>query len=118
MKLTCIRCPMSCIIEINEREDDVLDIKGYECELGRRYAIEELRNPMRILTTTVAVRNGLHPVLPVKTEREIPKHLILDGIKILSKISVEAPIHYGDIIYSNILDTGVDVIASRDIDAI
>ncbi len=114
MRITCIKCPLSCSIEI-ERRGDVLDVKGYECEIGRRYAIEELDNPMRILTTTVAVRNGIHPVLPVRTEREIPKSLLFDAVEILSNIVVEAPIYHGDIIYKNICNTGVNVIASRDI---
>ncbi|HEC89898.1 MAG: molybdopterin oxidoreductase [Thermoplasmata archaeon] len=114
MKITCIKCPLSCSIDI-KKEEGGLKIEGYECEVGRRYAIEEMEKPMRILTTTVAVKKGIHPVLPVRTEKEIPKNLLFDAIEILSNIIVEAPIQYGDIVYRNICGTGVNVIASRDI---
>jgi len=42
--------------------------------------------------------------------------MIIRGIIELSKIKVKAPIKCGDLIFKNILETGIDIIASRNIE--
>jgi CxxC motif-containing protein len=113
--ITCIFCPLGCRIYIQKKGDKEI-IKGNECKKGAEYAIQEINNPMRVLTTTVIVDNGLVKLLPVRSKEKIPKEMIKRGIIELSKIKVEAPIKCGDLIYKNFLDTGVDIIASRNIE--
>ncbi|NLM97017.1 MAG: DUF1667 domain-containing protein [Halanaerobiaceae bacterium] len=115
--IICILCPRGCRIKIDYNVDNssVSNITGYGCQKGLDYGLEELHNPSRIITTTVRVKNGELPLLPVKTERGIPKDLIFPVMKEISNIEVEAPVRIGQIIKRNLLNTGIDLIAGRDI---
>ncbi len=96
--------------------NDEVNARGFECKLGLEYAREETLNPRRILTTTVVVNNGVVPLLPVRSKEGLPKHLIRDAIRLLSKVTVDAPIRREEIIYGNILDTNIDIVASRSVE--
>lgn len=111
----CINCPLSCSLELTEENGEVLEVTGNDCKVGARYAEEEFRDPRRVVTTTVAVRKGMLPLLPVRTETAIPKRLVADAVGVLAGVVVEAPVHGGQVVYRDIMDTGVDVIASRDL---
>lgn len=50
--------------------------------------------------------------MPVKTSDEIPKNMIFEIMRELDKISF-SPIRVGEIVLKNVLDTGVDIIATR-----
>jgi CxxC motif-containing protein len=113
---TCINCPLSCSLELTEENGEVLGVTGNECKIGARYAEEEFRDPRRVVTTTVAVRDGVLPLLPVRTATPIPKRLVTDASKVLASVVVDAPVENGQVVLKNILDTGVDVIASRDLE--
>lgn len=114
-KVVCIACPLSCEIELIEEGGEILEIRGNKCKKGKEYAVAEFTNPVRILTTTVRIEGGMLPVLPVRSEKPIPKKLIKKCIKELAKIEVKAPIKCGDVIYANILNTGINIISSRDL---
>lgn len=112
---TCIKCPLSCQVELVEEGNTIVEVKGHTCPQGEKYVVDEFTNPVRILTTTVCVDEGILPVLPVRSEKPIPKHLMKQCVKEVSTMQVKAPVTCGDIICENILDTGVDVVASRDL---
>jgi CxxC motif-containing protein len=111
--ITCIVCPMGCSLEISYKDGKVTDVSGYTCKRGLDYGWTESTNPVRILTTTVRVENGRLPVLPVKSEKPLPKDLLFECIKVINSVMLEAPVAYGDIIVENILDTGVNIIAVK-----
>lgn len=112
VKLVCIECPVGCEMEVEEVEGEV-KVKGNRCPRGEKYAIQEMRNPRRMLTTTVFVEGGIYPLLPVRSDREIPKGMVRECVKELSKIKVKAPVKMGAVVAKNICKTGVDIIASR-----
>lgn len=93
----------------------VLDVRGCNCERGIAYAEEEYVAPKRVLTTTVRVRKGSIPMLPVRTSKPMPRELLRNAMNALQKVEVEAPIKIGELILGNLLDAGVDVIASRSV---
>lgn len=66
---------------------------------------------MRVLTTTVRLEDG--HLLPVKTARPIPKELLFEAVRELSGVRVKGPIEIGQVVYSNVAGTGVDVVATR-----
>lgn len=111
-ELICIVCPMGCHLKVNLEENKVA---GNTCPRGAAYGIKELTNPVRVVTSTVKVKDGIHRVLPVKTKEAIPKELTFKCMEILSSIEVQAPVKVGQTIVENILDTGVDVVAARNI---
>ena len=71
---------------------------------------------MRVLTTTVAVSGGDEALLPVRTAETIPLALHAQAMNLIRSVVVEAPIHMGDIVLENLLDTNINLIASMDID--
>lgn len=113
---TCINCPLSCSLELVEENGEVVEVTGNECEIGRRYAEEEFRDPRRMVTTTVKVENGILPLLPVVSTRPIPKSLVREAVRALADIVVEAPVREGQVVLPDILGTGADMVASRRMD--
>ena len=52
----------------------------------------------------------------MRTTTSIPRRLILDATRRLAEVVVDAPVSNGQVIVPDIMGTGVDVIASRDLD--
>ena len=113
---TCINCPLSCSLELVEEDGEILEVRGNECEVGKRYAEEEFRDPRRVVTTTVRVRNGILPLLPVVSTGPIPKALVKEAVKALAGVVLEAPVEDGQVVVADILRTGADIVASRRLD--
>lgn len=114
-ELTCIVCPMGCHLNVEQSEEG-FKVEGNTCKRGEKYAVQELTNPTRVITTTVKLENSYLQLLPVKTEDPIPKGMIFDIMEALDKIIVNAPVKVGDVIVENILDTGVNVISAKTMD--
>jgi CxxC motif-containing protein len=117
-ELICIGCPMGCSLEIELEENIVKKVSGNSCKIGENYAVKECTNPMRIVTSSVAVLGGDTDMVSVKTEKDIPKHKIFECIKELKGIKVNSPINIGDTILENVAGTGVNIIATRKINSI
>lgn len=102
-------CPLGCELEI---EGDI--VLGNECTLGEKYAIEELKNPVRVLTTTVTT--DCDEMLPVHSDKPIPKKLIFLCMGQIAEVKVKLPIKKGQVIVKNILNTKANIVASMDMD--
>lgn len=114
-ELVCICCPLGCALTVTSGENGELAVSGNTCRRGEEYGKKELTNPTRIVTTTVRVKNGALPVASVKTKADIPKGKIAECIKSLQKTELTAPVHIGDIVLENVADTGVAVVATKEI---
>lgn len=111
----CINCPLSCELELIEEDGEILEVKGGDCKIGERYAAEEFKDPRRMVTTTVRVNGGVLPLLPVRTVDSIPKRLVREAVKVLAAVVMDAPVEEGQVVYPDILGTGVDVLSSREL---
>lgn len=109
--MICIVCPVGCHVTIDEQKR----VTGNRCKRGETYAIEEVTNPTRMLTSTVRVKSDLTTRLSVKTSHAISKKLIFKVMEALEEIEMEAPVSTNDIVIKNIFDTGVDILATRTI---
>ena len=114
MELICINCPKGCRVSI-EKDGDGWNISGYSCERGKDYALAEMTDPRRTLTSTVRVEGGMIPRCPVKTSGPIPKDVVRAAAKSLDDVVVRAPVKVGDVIVENVLGTGANIIATRNI---
>ena len=119
--LTCIICPMGCSMEVEVETDagghkKVTAVKDNGCKRGQQYASKELQNPTRTLTTTIKVEGGALPLVPVKTEGEVPKARLLQCMEVVRRASCKAPVKRGDILLYDLLGTGINVIACADVD--
>ncbi|MBU3811526.1 MAG: DUF1667 domain-containing protein [Candidatus Niameybacter stercoravium] len=114
MEMICINCPMGCMMTV-EQKDGEINVKGNGCKRGIQYAIEECTAPTRMLTSSVYVTGGSFPVVPVKTERAVPKEKLFEILQILKPITCTAPIEIGEIIVENVLGLGLNIIATKSI---
>jgi len=116
-KMICITCPVGCSLEVTHEGKTVIKVEGNQCKRGVEYAEAELTDPRRMVTTTVKVRGGVHPLVPVYTAAPIPKPLIFDLLSELRKVELQAPVQVDQPVLKNALGTGVDVLASRNLPA-
>ena len=112
--LTCIVCPIGCQLtaELDENKN-VISVKGNTCKRGEVYANTECTAPRRTITTTVAVSGG--GVVPVKTDGTVPKELMMECMKEINKAIAEPNALLGDVIIKDLLGTGVNVVATRNV---
>ena len=114
--ITCIICPRSCEIscgrQTGENGDSTPVITGFGCVRGKRYALAEMTDPVRTLTTTVRLPSGT--MLPVKTSRPVPKAIlfkIMDAVNCAS--GLKDTYAEGETVIGDICGTGADLIAAK-----
>lgn len=112
--IRCIICPTGCLVHV-ENVNGELIIEGHSCKRGEEYAREEFISPKRILTTTMRVENGFLPLIPVRSDKPIPKDKLENTLKEIAKTKTIAPIKMGDILLKNVLELEINIIASRDL---
>lgn len=110
-KMICIICPRGCRLTVDSQNN----VTGNFCIRGKDYALKEINNPERALTSFIKVNNRLNTVISVKTSGPIPKDKIFLVMEIIKQKSVIAPIKIGEIIIKNVLNLGVDIISTKEI---
>jgi len=110
-QITCITCPIGCRITIDFTNGEYV-FSGNKCARGMEFAKNEMTSPTRSLTTTVRTSFPQMPVLPVRTNGEVPKEKIKEIIRELSMVVITEKIGIGDTVAANILGTGCDIIAT------
>jgi len=110
--LVCIVCPIGCRLTVTGTPGN-FEVSGNKCKRGIAYANDELTNPTRMICTTVKITGGIHPVVPVKTDKPIPDKYKLEVVKALNDIVLTSPVTMGDVIATDLFGTGVNVVAER-----
>jgi CxxC motif-containing protein len=117
-KLICIGCPLGCPMTVTLNDaGEVEKVTGFTCRKGDVYARKEVVNPTRTVTSTVRVtdaKNGERTV-SCKTKTDVPKPNIFSVMQDLRNVTVEAPIHIGDVVKENVGGTGVDMVATKEV---
>ncbi len=117
--IICIVCPVSCPVDVEwTQEGGVTGIKNHLCRLAFDYVEGELFDPRRLLTTSLPVDGGDWPLVSVKTDPPIPKDKMLEAMDEITGVRVDAPIAVGDVLITNLLGTGSDVIATRNVKSV
>lgn len=122
LQFNCTTCPSECLLTVKVERDadghvaEVRSVTGNSCPRGDKFAHQELTCPMRVLTTTVAVSDGDEALLPVRTSEAIPLAIHAQAMALIRGLAVNAPIRMGDVVLPNLLNTGIDLLASMDID--
>lgn len=115
-EMICIMCPKSCHLKVFD--EDGLKVTGNACPRGEEYGIKEVKNPIRVVSSTVKIKGALLRRCPVKTDRDIPKNLVIEAVRLLDGVELHAPVKPGDIVVPNILGTGVNFIVTKDMAAV
>lgn len=110
-EMTCIICPVGCTLTAELEDGKFISVSGNCCSRGSEYAKTECTCPTRSVTTTVLCDNGT--MLPVKTNRPIPKNKIFECMEIINSYTVHLPISSGDVIIENVF--GSDIIATKSV---
>ena len=110
-ELVCIVCPKGCRLRVEGPDS----ITGNSCPRGADYGKMELTHPTRVVTSTVRCTGGLHPRCPVKTDRPIPKELMLEAMEALAAVDLTTPVRTGQVVLANLCGTGANVVATRDL---
>lgn len=118
-ELTCIGCSMGCAVTVEMNgAGEITGVTGNTCKRGEDYARKEVTNPTRIVTSTVKVEGGTLAMVSVKTKSDIPKGKMAQCVDSLRGVCVKAPVHIGDVIVPNIAGTGVDIVATKEVESI
>jgi CxxC motif-containing protein len=111
--VVCVICPIGCEIDVVHDGDKIVSMEGNKCEKAQEFVRQELIEPMRILTTTVRLGGARLPVIPVRTDKPVPKRLFPHILRQLKGIELQAPVNMLDVVVSDVVNTGVNVIATR-----
>ncbi|MBE0430460.1 MAG: DUF1667 domain-containing protein [Dehalococcoidia bacterium] len=109
----CVVCPIGCEIDVVHDGNRIISMEGSKCERSEEFVTQELVEPMRILTTTVRIEGARWAVVPVRTDKSVPRRLFPRIMRQLRGITLQAPINMLDVVVSDVLGTGADVIATR-----
>jgi CxxC motif-containing protein len=115
--ITCISCPVGCPLTVTLEDGAVTKVEGQGCPRGEIYAKKECVNPTRIFTSSVPVEGGFLAMVSVKTAADVPKNSLAACAEALQGIRLTAPVHIGDVVVANAADTGVNIVATREVDA-
>ena len=110
-ELICVSWPIGCAVTVTlDDNNEVVSVTGNTCKRGDSYARQECTHPERMLTSTVKVTGSRLPVVPVNSAKPVPKELLLNCMQESTRVTVQAPVHIGDVVLANILNTGVDIV--------
>lgn len=116
-EIICNKCDKSCILGINKYGESV-EVCGNLCDEGIKYANAEITNNKGVLTTLVRIKGSKLNVVSVKSNKPINRDLWIECSKALSRLYVGAPVKIGDIVCKNILNTGVDIVCTKNVERI
>ena len=113
--IICTLCPKGCRLSVDL---DNMTVSGNNCPRGVQYGISELTAPMRTLTSTVKIDGAICRRCPVRSAADVPREKVADILKLLDTVELNAPVKLGDVVFENVLDTGADIIVTRNLNKI
>lgn len=115
-EIVCIVCPNGCRMKVFiDEQNRVTHVDNALCRNGRSYAESEVQYPMRGLTSTIKVKGGTIPLVSVRSNKPIPKEKIQEAVRTLKKIELTAPVDFHQVVVSDILGTGADIITTKQV---
>lgn len=97
--ITCVLCPNSCTIHVLE---DGETTEGNRCKRGHAFALQELKDPERFVTTTVRVNDKNNPLVPVRSDKAVKLAEIQEVVKQISKITLDHKPEPGTVIAADL----------------
>ena len=96
-------------------ENSEILVEGNSCKRGKEFAILEIIDPKRSLTTTARTAFKDFPVLPVRSDKELPKAMICKAMEQINSVIISKRVKIHEIIIADILGTGCNIVASCDL---
>ena len=116
-EMTCIVCPQGCRLRVEYEGRNILSVSGYTCKRGEKYAVKEMTSPERTVTGTVPAYKqcGQAVLVPVKSDRPIPKDKLADAMKIINSRKAILPVKVGDVIAFDFIEQGTNLVACKSV---
>ncbi|OEU44333.1 MAG: hypothetical protein BBJ60_10345 [Desulfobacterales bacterium S7086C20] len=112
-EVICILCPLGCRMEAQIEEQKVTKVEGNGCKKGVKHAEREVFFPGRVLTTTIRTEIPEVPLLPVRSDKEIPKEKLIACMREIANLKMSGSVKIGEAMIRDIIGLGVDIIACR-----
>lgn len=110
--LVCIVCPKGCRLTVDEENN--FAVTGNACPRGAEYGHNEIKNPTRVLTSTVKVQGGLYRRCPVKSNVPLPKGKLMEVVEALNHVELSAPVSIGQVVLHHPAGCEADIIATKE----
>lgn len=116
-EIICTVCPRGCHIQVEGEGDKILSVEGHGCKRGLEYGSAEFAHPVRILTTTVKLAGVSNDLLPVRSNKPLPKEKLFECMEVIRATEVKVPVKCYDVVISDICGCGVDIVATKTVEA-
>ena len=116
-EIICTVCPRGCHIQVEGEGEQILSVEGQGCKRGLEYASAEFAHPVRILTTTVKLAGQNSDLLPVRSSKPLPKEKLFECMDVIRATVVNLPVSRYDVIIQDICGCGVDIVATKSVEA-
>ncbi|MBN1493478.1 MAG: DUF1667 domain-containing protein [Candidatus Omnitrophica bacterium] len=114
-RMICTECPKGCALSVTVHDGRVISVRGNECNRGVHFAHQEIENPKRLLTSTVCAEGLSVRMVPVRTDRPIPKDKLQEGMALIHTLRIKDPVNIGEVIVTRFLDLDVNLISTRSV---
>jgi NADPH-dependent 2,4-dienoyl-CoA reductase/sulfur reductase-like enzyme/CxxC motif-containing protein/multimeric flavodoxin WrbA len=112
--LTCICCPHGCQLRVIKEGDKVIEVRGNGCSRGAAFGEQEVIEPRRVFSTTVAIKGAICGKIPVKLSGDFPKDKLVEAAAEIQKLELDAPVYVGQVLIRDLCgEKGVNVLACR-----
>lgn len=112
-ELVCIVCPKGCRLHVDDEHDYA--VTGNSCPRGAAYGHNEIKNPTRVLTSTVKLTGGVYRRCPVKTDAAVPKAKLMEIMGLLNDVELKSPVSIGQIVVKDAAGTGANVVVTKNL---
>ncbi len=110
--ITCTVCPMGCSIRVTLRDGEAVAFEGHQCKRGPVFAKDEVRDPRRMLTTTVRIRGCTARSVPARAAAPIPRDRMMAAMAQVRGLTVDAPVVAGQVLLADLAGTGIALVAT------
>jgi|GEM_PF-44039 len=112
--LTCIECPKGCHLTVEIEGGQAIKVSGNQCPKGEKYAVSEVENPVRTLTSSVLAEGLALKMVPVRTDQPIPRDRVFEAMAAIKRLRLKGPVRVGEVVVANFLNLGVNLVVIRD----
>lgn len=112
-ELVCIVCPKGCRLHVDDENN--YTVTGNGCQRGAVYGHNEIKNPTRVLTSTVKILNASYRRCPVKTNVAVPKGKLMEIMSLLNAVELTAPVSIGQVVLHHPAGTDADVVVTKNL---
>ena len=121
LQFNCTTCPSECLLTVEVERDadgavvEARSVTGNSCPRGNTFAHQELTCPCACSPPPLPYPARRGPAARAHG-RSHPAGAPRPGHGLIRGLVIEAPIRMGDVVLEDLLNTGIDLIASMDID--